>query len=98
MTIRELEVLQKAIDILKEDLNPGMIILFGSRAKGKPDKNADFDLAVDTKKPEIRTRRTLAEKIDNETGLYSFDIVYLNSVDKKFKDLVLKTGKILYER
>ncbi len=98
MTARENEVLQKAVDILKENLNPGKIILFGSRAKGKPKKNADFDLAVDTKKPEIRTRRVISENIENETGLYSFDIVYLNSVDKKFKDLVLKTGKILYER
>jgi len=98
MTTRENEVLQKAIDILKENLNPGKIILFGSRAKGKPKKNADFDLAVDTIKPEIRTRRIISEKIDNKTGLYSFDIVYLNSVDKNFKDLVLKTGKIVYER
>jgi len=98
MTTRENQVLQKAIDILKENLNPGKIILFGSRAKGKPKKNADFDLAVDTRKPEIRTRRIISEKIVNETGLYSFDIVYLNSVDKSFKDLVLKTGKILYER
>jgi len=98
MTARENEVLQKAIEILKENLNPGRIILFGSRAKGKPKKNADFDLAIDTVKPDVRTRRIVSEKIDDETGLYSFDIVYLNSVDKKFKDLVLKTGKILYER
>ena len=93
MTARENEVLQKAIEILKENLNPGRIILFGSRAKGKPKKNADFDLAIDTVKPDVRTRRIVSEKIDDETGLYSFDIVYLNSVDKKFKDLVFENRK-----
>ncbi len=98
MTQRENEVLEKAIVILRENLKPGKIILFGSRAKSKPRKNADFDLAVDVIKPDIRTRRVVSEKIDEETGLYSFDIVYLNSVDKNFKDLVLKTGKIVYER
>jgi len=98
MTQREKEVLEKAIDILKENLDPSKIIMFGSRAKSKPKKNADFDLAVDTVKPDIRTRRIISEKIDDETGLFSFDIVYLNSVDKKFKDLVWKTGKIVYER
>ncbi|MEO6695927.1 MAG: nucleotidyltransferase domain-containing protein [Ignavibacteria bacterium] len=98
MTGREIEVLEKAIDILKENLNPDKIILFGSRANGKHGKNADFDLAVDIVKPDNRTRRLITEKIDEETGLYSFDIVYLSSVDKNFKDLVLKTGKILYER
>lgn len=98
MTVREREVLQKAVKILKEDLNPGKIFLFGSRTKGKPKKYADFDLAVDTAKPDLRKRRMISEKIDEETGLYSFDIVYLNSVDIEFKNLVWKTGKIIYER
>lgn len=98
MTGREKEVLNKTIEILKDNFDPGRIIMFGSRAKGKSKINSDFDLAIDMKRPDIRTRRIVEEKIDDVTGLYSVDLVYLNSLEKKFKELVLKTGKVVYER
>lgn len=98
MTGREKEVLNKTIKILKDNFDPGRIIMFGSRAKGNSKINSDFDLAIDMKRPDIRTRRIVEEKIDDVTGLYSVDLVYLNSLEKKFKELVLKTGKVVYER
>ena len=98
MTKRETEVLDTAINIIKEDLDPDKIIIFGSRAKDKSKCFSDFDLALDVKQPEIRSRRILKEKIENAVGLYSVDLVFLNSVDKKFRDLILETGRIVYEK
>ncbi|MEO8210479.1 MAG: nucleotidyltransferase domain-containing protein [bacterium] len=98
MTARENEILNNTIDIIIQDLNPQKIIMFGSRAKGKSKNNSDFDLAVDIKRPDVRTRRIVEEKIYNEAGLYSVDLIYLNSVEKNFRDLVLKTGRVVYER
>ncbi|MDQ3021561.1 MAG: nucleotidyltransferase domain-containing protein [Bacteroidota bacterium] len=98
MTAREKKILSKTIEIIIENLNPQKIIMFGSRAKGKSTINSDFDLAVDMKRPDIRTRRIFEEKIYNEVGLYSVDLIYLNSIEKNFRDLVLKTGRVVYER
>ena len=47
MTPRENQVLQTALAILKKEINPPRVILFGSRAEGRPAPGSDFDLAVD---------------------------------------------------
>jgi predicted nucleotidyltransferase len=95
---RENEILEMVVGVLKKYLNPDKIILFGSRGKGKIYKNSDFDLAVDKGRPDIRIERKISEEIDEVAGLYEVDIVYLNNVDEAFRDIVLKTGKIIYER
>lgn len=95
---REQDILNKVLDILKKYLNPDKIILFGSRAKGSFCKNSDFDLAIDTEKLDTREQRRLMEKIDAVIGLYKVDIIYLNSIEETFKNIILKTGKVIYER
>ncbi|UCD15197.1 MAG: nucleotidyltransferase domain-containing protein, partial [Candidatus Omnitrophota bacterium] len=97
-TKREDEILEGIIDILKTYLKPSRVILFGSRAKGKGNKSCDFDIAVDCKKPEISIQRKINDAIEKISGLYKIDIVYLQSVEDKFKDIILKTGKEIYER
>jgi len=98
MSEREINILNSTIEILKDKLNPDKIILFGSRAKGKSKLHSDFDIAIEISKPDLRTRRIIKEKIDDVSGLYSVDLIYLNSVDENFKNLVLKTEKTVYER
>lgn len=98
MTEREKIVLDKIINLLKKYLACERIILFGSRAKGKFSQNADFDLAVDKKRIDIRIERKMKEKIEEIAGLYKYDIVFMDSVDKDFRNIILKTGKIVYER
>ena len=66
------------VRVVKRELNPGMIILFGSRAKGINSSNADFDVAVDSNEPDNKTKRYLNEKLDNIRGLYKVDPIYLN--------------------
>lgn len=95
---RENEILQMAVAVLKKYLIPDKIILFGSRGKGKFYKNSDFDLAVDRERPEIRIERKISDEIDEVAGLYDVDIVYLKAVDEAFRDIILKTGKTIYER
>lgn len=95
---REEEILSKIVSLLKEDLKPRRILLFGSRARGKYNPGSDFDIALDGKKVDVREMRELKEKLEEITGLYKVDIIFLESVDKEFKDIILRRGKILYER
>ncbi|SNR61014.1 type VII toxin-antitoxin system MntA family adenylyltransferase antitoxin [Desulfurobacterium atlanticum] len=76
---------------------PEKIILFGSRARGDFRINSDIDIAVDLRLS-FREKRKLKEKLDNISGLYSVDIVFLPDVNKSFKNKILKEGKVLYEK
>lgn len=98
MSARESQVLQKAVALLKEEINPKRIILFGSRAEGRHVRASDFDLAVDATKPSGGRAYQIMETINDAIGLYKADIVYLPNVDPEFRDLVLTTGKVVYER
>ena len=95
---REKEVLNGIVEILKKYLDPDRIILFGSRTKENFYKNADFDIAVGNKKIDIRKRREIMEAIEEVAGLYSCDLVFLGSVEKAFRNIILKTGRVIYER
>jgi len=94
---REKEILNSIIEILKNHLNPDRIILFGSRAKNIFNQNADFDIAIDYEKVDIRKHRKIMEDIEKAAGLFKIDIVYLKNVDEEFKKIILNTGKIIYE-
>lgn len=85
-------------ELLIEELNPDKLILFGSRAKGTSFPNSDFDIAVETEKIDFRKKRIVKEKIRDVIGLHKFDLVFLNEVEKKFREIILETGKVIYER
>jgi len=99
------EEIKKIIDQIKDKYKPKKIILFGSFAWGKPNKNSDIDLLIikDTKKdyyqriPEVRS---LLHNIDR-----AFDILVMTQkeVTKRLKlgdffiEDILKKGKVIYE-
>jgi len=85
-------------DLLIEELNPDKLILFGSRAKGTSFHNSDFDIAVETEIIDFRKKRIVKDKIRDVIGLHKFDLVFLNEVEKKFREIILETGKVIYER
>jgi len=91
-------ILNRLIKIIIEDLHPEKIILFGSRGKGNYNYNSDYDLAVDTKKTEFREKRIIKEKLNDIAGLHTVDVVFINEVDKGFRDIVLQTSKVVYEK
>ncbi|MGE0267564.1 MAG: nucleotidyltransferase domain-containing protein [Candidatus Omnitrophota bacterium] len=98
MTDREQEVINNVLSVLKKRLNPDKIILFGSRAKGISAPGADIDLALEGDRPGISVLQKLNEEIDQVSGLYSVDLVFLNDVDVSFKEIIMNTGKVIYER
>jgi|GEM_PF-739312 len=95
---REQEIQNQIVRILVERLSPKKIFLFGSRGKGKFTGNPDFDFAVDTEKPNLRTERLIHDEIEKIAGLYKIDIVYLPSVDEDFRGIIEETGKVVYQR
>lgn len=90
------EYIQEIVEELKK-YNPDRIILFGSRAKGTATKSSDIDIAVDLDL-DYREERKLKEKLDEISGLYSVDIVFLPKIKEEFKQQILKEGVTLYER
>lgn len=95
---REDKILSETLKVIKKYLNPSQILLFGSRGKGKFTRSSDFDIAVNVKKPDISIRRKMSDEIENSCGLYNVDIVYLEGLDKSFRNLILEQGKIIYGR
>lgn len=91
---------EKYIQLIVKELktyNPKKIILFGSRAKGCYKKQSDIDIAVDLNLS-FREKRKLKEKIDEISGLYSIDLIFLDEIKEDFKDIILREGVILYEK
>jgi predicted nucleotidyltransferase len=95
---RETGILKYAVRILREELHPRRIVLFGSRVKGTARKGSDFDLAMDCQAPPFSDAHRIREKLSEKTGLYHIDLVFLPSVSRGFRDLILKTGKVVYAR
>ncbi len=95
---REKQVLNGILSILRKELAPRRILLFGSRAKGRAHHGSDFDIAVDARTPRSAKKSSIAEKIDKIAGLYRVDVVFLRQVSKDFRNIVQKTGEVLYER
>ncbi len=90
------EVIEQLVEELKK-YNPQRVILFGSRAKGTYNKHSDIDLAVELNLP-FRERRKLKERLDLIAGIYTLDLVFLPLVDEDLKKIILKEGKVLYEK
>ena len=95
---REKEILEGIVKVLREELSPVRIILFGSRGKGSNHYSSDFDIAVDCEEFNPKTRLTVEDRIRVIRGLYRVDIIHLGSVEKDFRKIIEQTGKVLYER
>ncbi|SNZ06223.1 Predicted nucleotidyltransferase [Persephonella hydrogeniphila] len=88
--------IKRIVDELKK-YNPRKIILFGSRAKGTYKKSSDIDIAVDIDL-DFREKRKIKERIDQISGLYTVDLIFLSEVTEDFKKRVLEEGVVLYEK
>jgi predicted nucleotidyltransferase len=95
---REKEIIESAIKVFINNLDPAEIYLFGSRASGTEAKHSDFDFALNCTKPEPDIRRKIEDEIDKIAGLYKVDIIYLPEVEKDFKEMILKNGRLIYGR
>jgi len=93
------KIINDLVYVLVEKLKPERVLLFGSRAKGENKPYSDIDLAVKLNKNiDFRLKRKIKELIEDISGMYSVDIVYLNECSENFKNIVYETGKVLYEK
>lgn len=95
--LKDTEILNKVIKIISRHIPQARIILFGSRAKGTNKPVSDFDIAVDTERIPVKTKFALLGEIEQLNTLKMVDVVFLNEVDPDFKEIILKTGKIIYD-
>lgn len=98
MTTREEQIETGIVEILIKQFNPDKILLFGSRSKGTNTTTADFDIAISGSKPEITIQQKLSAMLEALLGLYKADIIYLDEVEAEFREIILTTGKVLYEK
>ncbi|MEF3281055.1 MAG: nucleotidyltransferase domain-containing protein [Elusimicrobiota bacterium] len=86
------------VNLLKKEISPQKIILFGSRSKGNEKSFSDIDICVRTDtKPDHRKLRIISEKIDQLAGIYSVDLIFWEDLREDFQKMIEKTGKVLYE-
>ncbi|MCS7244427.1 MAG: nucleotidyltransferase domain-containing protein [Candidatus Calescibacterium sp.] len=93
------DIVVEIVKFLKDkDIEVQRILLFGSRVTGKSKTFSDIDIAIETKNSvPFRTRRILKEKIDNVSGIYTADLIFLNDVDNSFREIIIENGQVLYE-
>ena len=93
------ELINKAVYILKEIKEVEAVILYGSYAKGAETKSSDIDLliVVDAEKPQELLPLVIDKisKIDKE-GKISPRLTNLHDYDEDFILNVFRHGKILY--
>lgn len=97
--MRNKELIEEAVNILKDMDNLQAIILFGSYAKGKETATSDIDLmlVVDVKKPKELLPLVIKKlsTIDKE-GKISPRVTNLSDIDVEFLLDVFRHGKLIY--
>ena len=72
------------------------VILFGSRAKGTNRPKSDIDLAV-AGCPDFDSLESRLQ--DDLWSLLKLDVIDLDTdIDPRFRDEIVRTGKVLYEK
>jgi predicted nucleotidyltransferase len=94
----EERAIDEIVKVLTSYLQPERIILFGSRAKERGLRYADFDIAIEGSEVDIRKERLIKDVLDEKLGIYTVELVNLERVDREFKKIVLQTGRVLYDR
>lgn len=93
----ELDVkLQKAIDLIKKELNADTIVLFGSYARKTQSKESDIDIAIKTKKEVTSTDMFNITQRLEELLKIDVDLVNLDNISDSFRYEILMNGEILY--
>ncbi len=93
------EILKKIVEIVSKYIPDCRIYLFGSRAKGTARKNSDFDIAVDcSSKIPFSVMAKIEGELEELPTLKSFDLVDLSLASDDFKETVIRTGVVLYDR
>lgn len=70
--------------------------LFGSRAKGLPRSNSDFDIAFELSS-KANWQKFLSQIAENPISVYKMDVLDLEDVSEGFKKSIIVEGVLIYE-
>ena len=86
------KVYNRLINYFEENSNIEKVILFGSRAKGIQNINSDIDLCIGYTG---KSRGTVVEEINDIIGVYSCDIVFLDSLNENIEKQIARDGIVI---
>ncbi|MFT5875269.1 MAG: putative nucleotidyltransferase [Clostridium sp.] len=89
------KVYKNLINYFQNNNNIEKVIIFGSRAKGSENINSDIDLCVGYIG---KSKGTIVEEINNVIGIYSCDIVFLNSLNENIEKQIVRDGIEIYSK
>ena len=85
-------------DSRKDQLVGYQVWLFGSRGRGSPRPNSDYDIGILGEKPiDLATYFEIQDAMEALPTLHTIDWVDLNRATKSLRENVQKEGKLLYE-
>ena len=89
------KVYKSLINYFLNNNNIEKVIIFGSRAKGTENINSDIDLCVGYIG---KSKGTIVEEINDVIGIYSCDIVFLNSLNENIEKQIVRDGIEIYSK
>ncbi len=100
------DTILKIVEKIKKEYQPDSIILFGSYAYGKPDRDSDIDLLIikDTHDRPIDRRVAVSRIVSDPKRLIPFEPIVLTPKEVKerieigdqFLKEILQKGEVLY--
>lgn len=87
------KVYKKLISYFKDNNDIEKVVLFGSRAKGNENINSDIDLCICYIG---KNKGTVVEEINDIIGVYSCDIVFLDSLNENIEKQIARDGIEIY--
>lgn len=93
------QILKEISSIITEYLPGSLIYLFGSRAKGDAESTSDFDIAIDAaEKIPLDIIARIRDEIEELNTLKNVDIIDLNRVNTKLREIIQRTGVKINDR
>lgn len=89
------KVYKSLINYFLNNNNIEKVIIFGLRARGTENINSDIDLCVGYIG---KSKGTIVEKINDVIGIYSCDIVFLNSLNENIEKQIVRDGIEIYSK
>lgn len=87
------KIYNRLIDYFQHNSNIEKVILFGSKAKGMEKMNSDIDLCIGYLG---KSKGTVVENINDIIGVYSCDIVFLDSLNENIEKQIARDGIEIY--
>ncbi|MBU3129882.1 nucleotidyltransferase domain-containing protein [Clostridium tagluense] len=87
------KVYKSLIYYFQNNINIEKVIIFGSRAKATENINSDIDLCIGFIG---KSKGTIVEEINDVIGVYSCDIVFLDSLNENIEKQIARDGIEIY--